>query len=160
MFELRLYGEGFLIRYPKSQNFYELPPYQDQKKLFNIFSEFKRWNRILNVENIEMLNEIVRNGWKYTGLTEDRALTADAVAQGYRISYNDAAMFYDEQPTSLKVALRQRLRWSKGHLMAFAESGPGLFLNIFCGKLFLKSENLIFEISGAVSGTFITVYCD
>lgn len=85
-------------------------------------------------------NEIVRDGWKYTSLTEDRALTADAVAQGYRITYNDKAMFYDEQPTSLKIALRQRTRWSKGHLLAFVESGPYLFLNIFFGKLFLKTR--------------------
>ena len=85
-------------------------------------------------------NEIVKNGWKYTSLTEDRALTADAVAQGYQITYNDEAMFYDEQPTNLKIALRQRLRWSKGHLLAFCESGPYLFLNIFFGKLFLKTK--------------------
>ena len=85
-------------------------------------------------------NEIVRNGWKYTSLTEDRALTADAVAQGYQITYNDAAMFYDEQPTSLKIALRQRLRWSRGHLLAFLESGPYLFLNIFFGKYFIKTK--------------------
>lgn len=85
-------------------------------------------------------NEIVRDGWKYTSLTEDRALTADAVAQGYRISYNDAAMFYDEQPVNLKIALRQRLRWSKGHLQAFAESGPYLFINIFLGKWFIKTK--------------------
>ncbi len=85
-------------------------------------------------------NEIVEKGWKYTSLTEDRALTADAVAQGYRISYNDKAEFYDEQPTSLRVALRQRLRWSKGHLLAFVESGPYLFINIFFGKLFLKTR--------------------
>ncbi len=85
-------------------------------------------------------NEIVRDGWKYTSLTEDRALTADAVAQGYRISYNDAAMFYDEQPTSLRIALRQRLRWSKGHLLAFLETGPYLFTNIFFGKLLLKTK--------------------
>lgn len=85
-------------------------------------------------------NEIIENGWKYTSLTEDRALTADAVAQGYRISYNNEAMFYDEQPTSLKIALRQRLRWSRGHLEAFVESGPYLFLNIFFGKLFLRTK--------------------
>lgn len=85
-------------------------------------------------------NEIVEKGWKYTSLTEDRALTADAVAQGYRISYNDKAEFYDEQPTSLKVALRQRLRWSKGHLLAFVESGPYLFINVFFGKLFIKTR--------------------
>ena len=84
-------------------------------------------------------NEIVKNGWKYTSLTEDRALTADCVAQGYQITYNDAAEFFDEQPNSLRIAFRQRLRWSKGHLMAFAESGPKLFTNIIFGKLFLKN---------------------
>lgn len=85
-------------------------------------------------------SEIVENGWKYTSLTEDRALTADAVAQGYKISYNDAAEFYDEQPTNLKIAFRQRLRWSKGHLLAFLETGPYLFVNIFFGKLFIRNR--------------------
>ena len=85
-------------------------------------------------------NEIVRNGWHYTSLTEDRALTADAVAQGYEITYQDEAEFYDEQPVNLKVALRQRLRWSKGHLQAFAESGPYLFINIFMGKKYIKTN--------------------
>lgn len=79
-------------------------------------------------------SEIVKDGWKYTSLTEDRALTADCVVQGYEISYNNDAEFYDEQPVSLKVALRQRLRWSKGHLMAFQESGWGLFKNIFIDR--------------------------
>jgi len=87
-----------------------------------------------------MASEIVKDGWHYTSLTEDRALTADAVAQGYEISYQDEAMFFDEQPISLKVALRQRLRWSKGHLQAFAETGPYLFLNIFLGKRYLKTK--------------------
>lgn len=85
-------------------------------------------------------SEIVKDGWHYTSLTEDRALTADAVAQGYQITYQDEAEFFDEQPTSLKVALRQRLRWSKGHLLAFVETGPSLFLNIFFGKLFVKKD--------------------
>ena len=83
-------------------------------------------------------SEIVRKGWNYTSLTEDRALTADAVAQGYMISYQDEAEFFDEQPTSLKIALRQRLRWSKGHLLAFVETAPKLLLNIFFGTKFLK----------------------
>lgn len=79
-------------------------------------------------------SELVKDGWKYTSLTEDRAFTADAVVQGYHISYNDAAEFYDEQPVSLRVALRQRLRWAKGHILAFVESGGGLFVNIFKAK--------------------------
>ena len=86
-------------------------------------------------------NEIVQNGWHYTSLTEDRALTADAVSNGYMISYQDEAIFYDEQPIKLKVALRQRLRWSKGHLLAFLESGPKLFKNIFKNnKNLVKNE--------------------
>lgn len=79
-------------------------------------------------------NRFVKNGWKYTSLTEDRAFTADAVAMGYQISYNNAAMFYDEQPTSLRIALRQRLRWSKGHLLAFRDTGWALFKNIIFGS--------------------------
>lgn len=58
-------------------------------------------------------SELVKNGWHYTSLTEDRAFTADAVAAGYPISYCDAAVFYDEQPVSLRIALRQRIRWPR-----------------------------------------------
>lgn len=76
-------------------------------------------------------NELLKDGWNYTSLTEDRALSADAVVKGYRISYNNAAEFYDEQPTDIKIAMRQRIRWSKGHLQAFTESGGKLFINIF-----------------------------
>ena len=60
MFELRLYEGGFILRYPQKGDFYHLPPYNDQKKLFEIFREFKTWNRILGVENVSMLNDIVR----------------------------------------------------------------------------------------------------
>ncbi len=76
-------------------------------------------------------NELIENGWNYTSLTEDRAFCADAVANGYKISYNHNAVFYDEQPVSLKIALRQRVRWAKGHLQAFTETGWQLFSHIF-----------------------------
>lgn len=75
--------------------------------------------------------ELVKNGWNYTSLTEDRAFSADAVAAGYSISYCDAAQFYDEQPVRLKIALRQRLRWAKGHLQAFTETGGKLLQHVF-----------------------------
>ena len=81
-------------------------------------------------------NELVKNGWPYTSLTEDRAFTADAVAHGYKISYNDTAEFFDEQPVSARIAMRQRIRWAKGHLQAFVETGPLLFTNIFLGNQF------------------------
>ena len=40
-------------------------------------------------------------------------------------------IFYDEQPIDIKTAMRQRIRWSKGHIQAFLETGPKLFCNIF-----------------------------
>ena len=76
-------------------------------------------------------SEIVANGWKYTSFTEDRAFSADAIVNGYNISYCDAAEFYDEQPSDLKIAMRQRIRWAKGHLQAFVELGGKLFCDIF-----------------------------
>jgi len=75
-------------------------------------------------------SEIIKGGWHYVSFTEDRALAADAVVNGYRISYCDRAEFYDEQPTSLRIALRQRIRWGKGHLQAFVESGPKLLTHV------------------------------
>ncbi len=75
--------------------------------------------------------EIIKDGWHYVSLTEDRAFCADAVAQGYQISYNHEAIFYDEQPVNMKIAMRQRIRWAKGHLQALVETGPKLFGHIF-----------------------------
>lgn len=75
--------------------------------------------------------EVIKDGWNYTSLTEDRAFCADAVANGYKISYNNAAEFYDEQPVDMKTAMRQRIRWAKGHLQAFTETGGKLFTHIF-----------------------------
>ena len=76
-------------------------------------------------------NELVKDGWKYTTLTEDRSFCTDAVVQNYKISYCDEAIFYDEQPYRLKIALRQRLRWAKGHLQSTVENCPKLLRNMF-----------------------------
>ena len=108
-------------------------------------------------------NEVVKNGWHYVSLTEDRGLTADAVAQGYRISYQDAAEFYDEQTPNYKVACNQKLRWSKGLLINFKESGWKLFRNIFLGKKYAKvkwskqeeEKNLFWRILIGIKDRFI-----
>lgn len=80
-------------------------------------------------------NELVKNGWIYTDLTEDRSFCADAVRNGYRISYQHEAEFFDDQPENLMIAFRQRIRWSKGHLQAFARLGKALFKCCFTPRL-------------------------
>lgn len=79
-------------------------------------------------------HELLKDGWNYTSLTEDRAFCADAVAKGYKISYNNEAEFYDEQPVDMHTVMRQRIRWAKGHLQALAETGPQLLSHIFVTK--------------------------
>ena len=78
--------------------------------------------------------ELVKNGWNYTSLTEDRSFGSDAVVQNYHITYCESAVFYDEQPYGLKIALRQRTRWAKGHLLSAVENCPKLLKNMFSRK--------------------------
>ena len=83
-------------------------------------------------------NEFVRDGWHYTSLTEDRAFSSVVVTKGVTISYQHEAQFWDEQPNSLYIACRQRLRWAKGNLQAFVETGGALLKGIFSQKGFTK----------------------
>lgn len=79
-------------------------------------------------------SELVKNGWPHTSLTEDRAFSMDAVSRGIHISYQDEAEFYDEQPVTFPIVWRQRMRWSKGNLLAFGELGGQLLRSVIHGK--------------------------
>lgn len=61
-FKLKFYKSGLILQYPERSNPSIIPAFEEQKKLFNVFSEYKRWNRILGVENVGALNDIVRAG--------------------------------------------------------------------------------------------------
>ncbi len=82
---------------------------------------------------------IRKQGWIYTSLTEDRAMSADAVADGFRITYQNDAEFYDEQPVLLRQAMRQRIRWAKGHIQAFGETAGKLFAGVFRAPFTLQN---------------------
>ncbi len=75
--------------------------------------------------------EAMKDGWNYVTLTEDWELSADRILLGERIAYCDEAVFYDEQPTGFKIMFRQRLRWSKGHLMVFRTRFAKLLKGLF-----------------------------
>lgn len=99
-------------------------------------------------------NKFVKDGWNYTSLTEDRAFSSDIVAAGEKIAYQHEAQFYDEQPTSLFIAMRQRLRWAKGNLQAFTETGWQLFCGIFTKRGAVKKiscyDMLLFNLPSSV----------
>ena len=72
-----------------------------------------------------------QKGWIHFLLTEDIEFSVDNVLQGEKIGYCHTAMLYDEQPSSFKVAWRQRLRWSKGFLQVMRDYGGSLFKQSF-----------------------------
>ena len=57
-----------------------------------------------------MGSHLIKDGWKYHSLTEDSEFTMHMTAQNVKIGYCEAAIHYDEQPTSFKVGFRQRVR--------------------------------------------------
>lgn len=79
-------------------------------------------------------NKEVKDGWNYLTLTEDWEFSADVVTSGNKIVYCDEAMFYDEQPTTVPIMLRQRLRWAKGHMQVFFTRFGKLIASIFNPK--------------------------
>lgn len=78
--------------------------------------------------------EIVKEGWPYVSLTEDWEFTADQVRQGNNVRYCDDAVFYDEQPTDLRIMWRQRVRWSRGHMLAWAACFKDMLRALFGKK--------------------------
>ncbi|BDC93799.1 nucleoside kinase [Treponema bryantii] len=58
-FELMKYGEGFLLRFPKSSDPDKLTEFKDQPKLFEIYSKYKEWGKRMNVTSAASLNELI-----------------------------------------------------------------------------------------------------
>ncbi len=67
LFGLEKYFDGALLRLPSRQNPAELGALIRQDKMFDIFKEQHRWNRILGVSTVGDFNEAVRSG-QTTGL--------------------------------------------------------------------------------------------
>ena len=78
--------------------------------------------------------EIVKDGWNYVTLTEDWEFTADRIIENQKIVYCDDAMFYDEQPLGMRVMVRQRLRWARGHLLVCTTRLKDLLRALFRSK--------------------------
>lgn len=76
-------------------------------------------------------SHLLKNGWHWTCLTEDTQLSLSAISQGVKIDFCEAAEFYDEQPCSVGVMVRQRIRWSKGRLACFFMLFPKIIGGLF-----------------------------
>lgn len=95
---------------------------------------------------------LVEHGWEYVTLTEDWEFTADQLARGSKVLYCDEAEFFDEQPLTVKVMLRQRLRWARGHMIVFFTRFRELMKSLFSreNKLDGRGRFSVFDISASI----------
>lgn len=61
LFEVRRYRNGILLRFPYYSKPDVLPPFKEQKQLYEAFSEETHWCQLMNVEFVADLNRKVKN---------------------------------------------------------------------------------------------------
>lgn len=80
----------------------------------------KRANMVFSGTGFFVVGELVDEwrGWPFHSLTEDYEMSLYATLHGLATTYNEEAKFYDEQPTSYRQTVLQRVRWIKGYFTA------------------------------------------
>ncbi len=59
VFELKAFGEGFLLRFPPTAHPERLCDFEDIPQLFAILSQSKKWGKLIGVSSVGQLNEII-----------------------------------------------------------------------------------------------------
>lgn len=72
IFELMPYGEGFLLRFPPTSHPDHLSEFEDIPQLFSIYTQSKKWGKLIGVSSVGQLNELVerRKSKDYVEITE------------------------------------------------------------------------------------------
>ncbi|MEI7436092.1 MAG: nucleoside kinase [bacterium] len=61
-FAIRPYPPGFLLLLPQKCDGLQVAPFQNRPKLFQVFQEREAWGRILGVETVGRMNELIADG--------------------------------------------------------------------------------------------------
>lgn len=76
-------------------------------------------------------------GWKHMGISEDVDFALDELIHGTKSYYVKDAMFYDDQPQTIKDTFRRNMRMGRGLIYTFFRYGiPCLFKFLTTGKLY------------------------
>lgn len=59
-FDLRPFGDGFVLRYPRREQLPELEPFVDSPKLAEVFRQTGDWLKLIGVSDIGQLNQVVK----------------------------------------------------------------------------------------------------
>ena len=80
-FDLKFYSSGVILLFPKKEQPNLLPEFKEQKKLFNIFRENRKWGGILRVESVGGLNDVIKSGSIRDLIRVSEALHEKKIAQ-------------------------------------------------------------------------------
>ena len=58
-FRLKFYRPGLVIQLPRRENNGEIPVFKEQPKLFRVFRETERWSKILGIDYVAALNDLI-----------------------------------------------------------------------------------------------------
>ena len=72
-----------------------------------------------------------KNGWDCLTICEDGELSAKLAINSARMGFVEEAEYYDEQPDSIRISIRQRLRWTKGCLVNWWFGGHKILASFF-----------------------------
>lgn len=81
VFDLVKYSDGFLVRYPSKENIKKLQPFKNNKKLLSALQEYEKIHRILNVDTLYKLNNVVKDGKAKDIVLLDEALHEKKISQ-------------------------------------------------------------------------------
>ncbi len=62
LFDLRPYGNGFILQFPRRQQPDALQPFEDEPVLARIFQDYDEWLSIVGVPSVAALNRAIRDG--------------------------------------------------------------------------------------------------
>lgn len=81
LFDAIPYGEGLLLRLPDPEHPGQLRPMREQPKMFDVFREQHRWQKILGVSTIGEFNQACANGHTYDLINVSEALQEKKISR-------------------------------------------------------------------------------
>jgi cellulose synthase/poly-beta-1,6-N-acetylglucosamine synthase-like glycosyltransferase len=100
---------------------------------FQWMAQAGRW-QIFNLCTIPGTNFVVRRsiieamgGWDTKAITEDTEISFRIYRMGYKIKFMPLAVSWEQEPETLKVWFKQRMRWAKGNNYVVVKNFKYLF---------------------------------
>ena len=130
--------------------------YTLSNRFFNLAKQRLGLNGVLGGTGFAVSSSCLaaRGGWTTMTLTEDYEMQVEATLEGRKILWNHFTRVYDEKPTRLSAAIRQRIRWGQGHWYVTLHHTGDLFRAVFSGRIsvweFLSLGTYMYSVSATV----------